>query len=77
LVESADKSEKRTTDSAVIDPSAPIASAASHSPRWIASSPSWIAVAPDAQAVVSEIGEPCVPKCSARLSGTTPYLDAS
>ena len=36
-------------------------SAASVSPRRIASTPSWIAVAPDAQAVESEIGEPLVP----------------
>ena len=37
----------------------PTQSAASVSPRRIASTPSWIAVAPEAQAVDSEIGEPC------------------
>jgi hypothetical protein len=36
-------------------------SAASVSPRRIASTPSWIALAPEAQAVDSEIGEPSVP----------------
>jgi hypothetical protein len=47
-------------------------SAASVSPRRIASTPSWIAVAPDAQAVESEIGEPLVPNLSARWSATEP-----
>ena len=36
--------------------------------RRIASTPSWIAVAPEAQAVESEIGDPLVPKVSARSS---------
>ena len=48
-VESADSSEKRISASAVAEPSAPIASARSHSLRRIASTPSWIAVAPEAQ----------------------------
>ncbi len=63
LVDSADSSEKRTTDSAVIEPSAPIAGRHRTRRRWIASRPSWIAVAPEAQAVVSEIGDALVPKC--------------
>src|SRR5215475_12814805 len=45
-------------------------SAALASPRRIASTPSWIALAPDAQAVDTEIGEPLVPKRSARCSAT-------
>ena len=47
-------------------------SAASVSPRRIASTPSWMALAPEAQAVDSEIGEPLVPNFSARLSATEP-----
>ena len=65
-VESAESSEKRISDSGLTEPSVPMQSAASVSPRRIASTPSWIAVAPDAQAVDSEIGEPLVPKLSAR-----------
>ena len=65
-VESADSSEKRMSDSGLIEPSEPMQSAALASPRRIASTPSWIAVAPDAQAVESEIGEPLVPNLSAR-----------
>ena len=76
-VESAESSEKRTSDSGVTDPSAPMTSAAKHSPRRIASTPSWIDVAPDAQAVVSEIGDPCVPKRSARCSPMMPNLERS
>jgi hypothetical protein len=45
-------------------------SAAAASPRWIASMPSWIDDAPVAQAVVSEIGAPWVPKRSASRSPT-------
>ena len=47
-------------------------SAASVSPRRIASTPSWIAVAPEAQAVDSEIGEPLVPNLSAMVLATEP-----
>ena len=65
-VESAESSEKRINDSGVIEPSVPMQSAASVSPRRIASTPSWIALAPDAQAVDSEMGEPRVPNLSAR-----------
>ncbi len=39
------------------------------SPRRIASTPSWIALAPEAQAVDSEIGEPCVPKRVGEMVG--------
>jgi hypothetical protein len=53
---------RRVSASGVNEPSAPTASAAWHSPRLIASTPSWIALAPDAQAVLSAIGEPSVPK---------------
>src|SRR6185437_8723191 len=72
LVDSADKSEKRTTDSGLIDPSVPMQSAASLSPRRIASTPSCTALAPDAQAVERETGEPLVPNFSARWSATEP-----
>ena len=65
-VDSADSSEKRISASALIEPSVPMQSAASVSPRWIASTPSWMALAPEAQAVDSEIGEPLVPNLSAR-----------
>ena len=68
-VESAESSEKRISDSGFTEPSVPMHSAASVSPRRIASTPSWIAVAPEAQAVDSEIGEPLVPKRSATLLG--------
>ena len=61
-VESAERSEKRISDSGFTEPSVPMHSAASVSPRRIASTPSWIAVAPEEQAVESEIGEPLVPK---------------
>src|SRR6516162_11616131 len=71
-VESADSSEKRTRLSELIEPSVATHSAASVSPRRMASNPSWIALAPDAQAVDSEIGEPSVPNFSARLSPTEP-----
>ena len=66
LVDSADSSEKRISASGLIEPSVPMQSAASASPRRIASTPSWIALAPEAQAVDSEIGEPLVPNLSAR-----------
>ena len=65
-VDSADSSEKRTSPSWLTEASVPAHSAASVSPRRIASTPSWIAVAPEAQAVDSEIGDPLVPKVSAR-----------
>ena len=71
-VDSADSSEKRISASGLIEPSVPMQSAASVSPRRIASTPSWIALAPEAQAVDSEIGEPLVPNFSARLSATEP-----
>ena len=58
LVDSAESREKRITASGLIEPSVPTQSAASVSPRRIASTPSWIALAPEAQAVDSEIGEP-------------------
>src|SRR5206468_5363827 len=69
-VDSADNSEKRIRHSALTEPSVPMQSAASASPRRIASAPSWIALAADAQAVDTEIGEPLVPKRSARCSAT-------
>ena len=65
-VDSAESSEKRTSASGFTVPSVATHSAASVSPRRIASTPSWIEVAPEAQAVDSEIGEPLVPKVSAR-----------
>ena len=68
-VESAESSEKRINASAVAEPSAPIDSARSHSPRRIASTPSWIAVAPEAQAVDSVIGRPRVPKAVGKAVG--------
>src|SRR5262249_6624685 len=67
-VESAESREKRIKVSGFTVPSVPTHSAASVSPRRIASRPSWIALAPDAQAVVTEIGEPCVPNVSAKRS---------
>ena len=69
-VESAESSEKRISASGLTEASVPTHSAASVSPRRIASTPSWIAVAPEAQAVDSEIGAPCVPKRSLRCSAT-------
>ena len=72
LVDSAESSEKRITASGLIEPSVPMQSAASASPRRIASTPSWTALAPEAQAVDSEIGEPLVPNFSARCSATEP-----
>ena len=76
-VESAESSEKRISDSGLTEPSVPMQSAASVSPRRIASTPSWIAVAPDEQAVESEIGEPLVPKRSATRSATVPKMKRS
>src|SRR5207247_2813338 len=69
-VDKADNSEKRIKHSGLTEPSVPAHSAASASPRRIASMPSWIALAPDAQAVDTEMGEPLVPKRSARCSAT-------
>src|SRR5262245_52907877 len=69
-VDRPDNSERRMRHSALTEPSVPMQSAASASPRRIASTPSWIALAPDAQAVDTEIGEPLVPKRSARCSAT-------
>ena len=65
-VDSADSSENRIRASGLTEPSVATHSAASASPRRIASTPSWIALAPDAQAVDSEIGDPLVPNFSAR-----------
>ena len=73
-VDSADSSENRTSASGLTEPSVPTHSAASASPRRIASTPSWIAVAPEAQAVESEIGEPLVPNVSARWLATEPNM---
>ena len=58
-------------------PSVAMHSAASVSPRRIASRPSWIALAPEAQAVVSEIGMPWVPNLSARWVPTEPNTKRS
>src|SRR6478752_4886527 len=69
-VDSAESSEKRTSASGLTELSVATHSAASVSPRRIASTPSWIEVAPEAQAVDSEIGEPLVPNVSARWSAT-------
>ena len=71
-VDSADRRENRTSASALMEPSVATQSAASVSPRRIASTPSWIAVAPDAQAVDTEMGDPFVPKVSQRWSATEP-----
>src|SRR5258708_7533849 len=74
-VESADNRENRTIASGLTEASVPTHSAASVSPRRIASTPSWIAVAPDAQAVDSEIGDPLVPKVSPTRAATDPNLN--
>ena len=66
----AESSEKRISASAVTEQSVPTQSAASVSPRRIDSTPSWMVEAPEAQAVVSEIGAPRVPKRSASRSAT-------
>src|SRR5262245_13214191 len=73
-VDSADSSEKRTIASGLTEASVATQSAASVSPRLIASTPSWIAVAPEAHAVDSEIGEPLVPYVSARLLAIEPNM---
>ena len=70
--DSAESSENRTRLSTLIEPSVATHSAASVSPRRIASRPSWIALAPEAQAVDSEIGEPSVPNLAASASPTDP-----
>jgi hypothetical protein len=69
---SAESSENRIRLSGLTEPSVATHSAASVSPRRIASRPSWIALAPEAQAVESEIGEPSVPNFAARASPTEP-----
>src|ERR1700685_2285699 len=71
-VDSADNRENRTNASGLTDPSVATHKAASVSPRRMASTPSWIEVAPDAQAVDSEIGDPLVPKASARSAANEP-----
>src|SRR5258708_19891746 len=73
-VESADNRENRTIASGLTEASVPTHSAASVSPRRIASTPSWIAVAPDAQAVDSEIGDPLLPKASPSSAAPDPNL---
>src|SRR5258707_3424923 len=73
-VDSDESSEKRTSASGFTVPSVATHSAASVSPRRIASTPSWIEVAPEAQAVDSEIGEPLVPNVSARYAATDPNM---
>src|SRR5580704_1241803 len=72
LVDNAESNEKRIRASGLIEPSVPMQSAASASPRRIASTPSWIALAPEAQAVDNEIGEPLVPNSSAKWPATEP-----
>src|ERR1700761_6524682 len=71
-VDSADSSENRISASGLTEPSVATQSAASVSPRRMASTPSWIALAPDAHAVDSEIGDPLVPNLSTRWSDTEP-----
>jgi hypothetical protein len=71
-VDSADSSEKRTSASAVTEPSVPTEMTRSASPRRIASTPSWIAVAPEAQAVDRVIGRPRVPSRSCSFWPTVP-----
>ncbi len=71
-IDNADRSENRIKLSGVTEPSVATHSAASVSPRRIASMPSWIALAPEAQAVESEIGAPSVPNFAARPSPTEP-----
>ena len=73
-VDSADSRENRTIASGLTVASAPTHSAASVSPRRMASTPSWMAVAPEAQAVDSEIGDPLVPSVSARRTATEPNV---
>jgi hypothetical protein len=69
-IDSAESSEKRIRLSTLTEPSVATHSAASVSPRRIASKPSWIELAPDAQAVDSETGAPSVPNLVARPSAT-------
>src|SRR5262245_21778817 len=69
-VDSADNSEKRIKHSALTEPSVPMQSAASASPRPLASTPSWLALVPDAQAVDTELRAALAPKRSARCSAT-------
>ena len=71
-VDSADSSEKRTSASTLTEESVATQSAASVSPRRIASTPSWMALTPEAQAVEIEIGEPLVPYLSASWSAAEP-----
>src|SRR5271169_5637036 len=73
-VDSAESREKRISASGLTEASVATHSAISVSPRRIASTPSWIAVAPDAHAVDSEIGDPLVPKISARRAATEPNM---
>ena len=76
-VDSADSSENRIRLSGFTEASVPTTSAASASPRRIASTPSWIAVPPEAQAVDVATGEPLVPNRTARFSATEPNRNRS
>ena len=76
-IDSAESSENRIRLSTLTEPSVATHSAASVSPRRIASSPSWIALAPDAQAVDSEIGAPSVPNFDASPSDTDENMNRS
>src|ERR1700712_5473455 len=69
-VDNADSRLNRIRLSGLTEASVPTTSAASHSPRRIASTPSCMAVPPEAQAVEVAIGEPLVPKRTARFSPT-------
>ena len=71
-VDKADRREKRIRLSGFTEASVPTTSAAAVSPRLIASTPNWMAVPPEAQAVEVAMGEPLVPKRSARFSPTDP-----
>ena len=76
-VDSAERSEKRMSDSGVHETVGPDAQGSLRLAPRIASTPSWIAVAPDEQAVESEIGDPFVPKLSATRSATVPKMKRS
>src|SRR5215469_1094638 len=76
-IDSAESSEKRIRLSTLTEPSVATHSAASVSPRRIASKPSWIELAPDAQAVESETGAPSVPYFCASPSATDENMKRS
>jgi hypothetical protein len=77
LVDRAESSENRISDSALTEPSVATLSARSVRPCRIASTPSWMAVAPEAQAVDRVTGSPRVPNRSARRSEIEPNRMAS